>query len=804
MLSDRDQEKSISTVSEEQNASVDMNQAQNDNIDKSLEAMNSNQSGPNGDSQGGNTVANESEEHKSHSEELSTRKASSIGVSGEVISELSDSQKLNTVDNITPQINKETHEASHTNGSEQTNTAEGTGALELHNDKTENVNRILNKTNVNDDGESSEKRVEDIKGERENLIGSENGSDPLTAKENEESNTFLTNLAAEEYSEIKAGEFPDKVVETDNKSQENTQESAKENEQIENTQGDDFYDDPPRETERSKTSDSEGKKRIEETIQIKETVSANAFYQQTPSDVPDGNTEGIVNLNTSLDQGEQKQEIVENPKQYESDHSDVKRDSLSIDKGDENKQEGTRSEDIEKKFQKSSQSETESETSSPRSCSKQDDTLADVDPLETITESPQKQETKTEGMESEVIKSEVEKSVDDNARADDMSKRRTNDDTDNEADDLKSEEIDQSKESNNNEEQTLKDTASTTETKADDIDDEKDVQVVDNSTPRTNTDHSKTEDNDVVKDDEVEKKNVSGETDTVNITGDEKDKKLDEDDKSDENKMPGDDDTSDGETKPGEDHKSNEEKMPSEDDKTDEEKKSGEDDKSHEEQMREVEQPDIEKQPDEEVKESTPPREPTPEPEPVKITRNIDIDNAVEIIKSTEGGLKDLLTDMKELLTNYQDRINSKDLSDFTNDLDKFRGDFESLKDAFKYSEELFNYLNRNLKDMRMLGDNLNSLIQKKFRVEDLTLWMESPEERTEGWYSSRITRITRYLTSASNALLSNVKFSLRCNACTIELPQIEYTKCIMNYICVRFSVRNIQVLIFLYKSNIL
>lgn len=34
-----------------------------------------------------------------------------------------------------------------------------------------------------------------------------------------------------------------------------------------------------------------------------------------------------------------------------------------------------------------------------------------------------------------------------------------------------------------------------------------------------------------------------------------------------------------------------------------------------------------------------------------------------------------------------------------------------------------------------MLGDNLNSLIQKKFRMEDLTVWLESPEARMEGRY---------------------------------------------------------------------
>ncbi|XP_062566933.1 death domain-containing protein 1-like, partial [Saccostrea cucullata] len=295
---------------------------------------------------------------------------------------------------------------------------------------------------------------------------------------------------------------------------------------------------------------------------------------------------------------------------------------------------------------------------SASSSTKQDDTLADIDPLETIAESSPKQEIKTEGMESEVNKSEVEKSADDIALADDVPKRGATDDTDNEADDLKSEEIVQTKESKN------------------DTDDETNKEK-----EELNEDDSGGKD--------VEKDDGQNETET-----------------NEDNEKPSDHDRGENE---------NEEKV-YESEKLDpvveEEKKSNE----------------AEILPQEEE----PPREKTPEPEPIKITRNIDIDNAVTVIEDTEGSLKDLLNDMKELLTNYQDRVNSQSLSDFTNDLDKFRGDFESLKDAFKYSEELFHYLNKTLKDLRMLGDNMNSLIQKKFRMEDLTVWLESPEERLE------------------------------------------------------------------------
>lgn len=70
---------------------------------------------------------------------------------------------------------------------------------------------------------------------------------------------------------------------------------------------------------------------------------------------------------------------------------------------------------------------------------------------------------------------------------------------------------------------------------------------------------------------------------------------------------------------------------------------------------------------------------------------------------------------MKEFLINYEDKLNLEMLFDFIKDLDKFRGDFVLLKDVFYYSEEFFYYFNKNLKEIRMLGDNLNLLIQKKF-----------------------------------------------------------------------------------------
>lgn len=105
MSSEQDQEKPLSTDTKEPNTTVDMNQIQNDNIDKSLKAINSYQSGSNGDSQGGKTLTNESEDQKSHSEELSTGKRSSIEVSGQELSESPDSQKLNAEEIIAPQSN---------------------------------------------------------------------------------------------------------------------------------------------------------------------------------------------------------------------------------------------------------------------------------------------------------------------------------------------------------------------------------------------------------------------------------------------------------------------------------------------------------------------------------------------------------------------------------------------------------------------------------------------------------------------------------------------------------------------------
>lgn len=81
-------------------------------------------------------------------------------------------------------------------------------------------------------------------------------------------------------------------------------------------------------------------------------------------------------------------------------------------------------------------------------------------------------------------------------------------------------------------------------------------------------------------------------------------------------------------------------------------------------------------------------------------------------------------------------------LFDFIKDLDKFRGDFVLLKDVFYYSEEFFYYFNKNLKEIRMLGDNLNLLIQKKFWMEDLIVWFEFLEVRMEGWYKFYIVKI--------------------------------------------------------------
>jgi hypothetical protein len=42
-------------------------------------------------------------------------------------------------------------------------------------------------------------------------------------------------------------------------------------------------------------------------------------------------------------------------------------------------------------------------------------------------------------------------------------------------------------------------------------------------------------------------------------------------------------------------------------------------------------------------------------------------------------------------------------------------------------------FLNKCLKDLRTSGDELNNLIAKRFREEDLTTWMDSHDKFEEG-----------------------------------------------------------------------
>lgn len=123
-----------------------------------------------------------------------------------------------------------------------------------------------------------------------------------------------------------------------------------------------------------------------------------------------------------------------------------------------------------------------------------------------------------------------------------------------------------------------------------------------------------------------------------------------------------------------------------------------------------------------------------------QIRRNIKIDNAVETVTELEVKVRDLMVNMKDLMSEYTNRLNSQPLSDFVMDLDKFKGDFVSLRDAYKEYESLFVFLNKSLKDLRTSGDEVNNLIAKRFREEDLTTWMESQEQFEEGkFYFSRV-----------------------------------------------------------------
>lgn len=718
MSSEQDQEKPLSTDTKEPNTTVDMNQIQNDNIDKSLKAINSYQSGSNGDSQGGKTLTNESEDQKSHSEELSTGKRSSIEVSGQDLSESPDSQKLNAEENIVPQSNNNGLENGDNSTFKEDISEKDGSPRELSNGGSKGDEKLLNETE--DSVDSANKReVESEIGDKVNTEKSQTNVDEHDKSvEKEESNTFITNLPADEYADNTTEEFgnKDKALDNDEREPQGQPENSEQNNtQTENiTQQDDFYDESPQKFVPSENSETKDKELIHESnTGGKEGGGDRAEYlttgQQNPTDVTDGNTEDVLKTNTVSDPREQKEGVQEEAcvsdreqEKSEKDKEETKISEREQEKSDKsslksvNKEEANLSEEPKAETKEetkqaskvSSESYAEGDQSSSSSSTKQDDTLADVDPLETLAETPVKADK--EGIESEMTKSEVERSADDNARADDVSKRVINDDTDNEADDLKSEEVTQTKESNNNMEEI--------------------VQRESSETQNEPKDDSKQTDND----DDGSPKEVS---DSTNINKNTEQGEINEDEAV--------------QRKDGDDKEENEEKDAEKEDKTP-------DDVEEPVTNENAEQPvthESPKEPEENhvVREPTP--EPEPEPEPVKVFRNIDIDNAVTTIQDTEGPLKNLLSDMKELLTNYQDKLNSEMLSDFTKDLDKFRGDFASLKDAFHYSEELFHYFNKNLKEIRMLGDNLNSLIQKKFRMEDLTVWLESPEARMEGRY---------------------------------------------------------------------
>ena len=116
-----------------------------------------------------------------------------------------------------------------------------------------------------------------------------------------------------------------------------------------------------------------------------------------------------------------------------------------------------------------------------------------------------------------------------------------------------------------------------------------------------------------------------------------------------------------------------------------------------------------------------------------QIRRNIKIDHAVDTVSELEVKIQDLMENMKDLMSEYSMRLNCQPLSDFVLDLDKFKGDFISLRDAYKKYESLFVFLNKCLKDLRTSGDELNNLIAKRFREEDLTTWMDSHDKFEEG-----------------------------------------------------------------------
>ncbi|XP_067675669.1 uncharacterized protein [Haliotis asinina] len=140
---------------------------------------------------------------------------------------------------------------------------------------------------------------------------------------------------------------------------------------------------------------------------------------------------------------------------------------------------------------------------------------------------------------------------------------------------------------------------------------------------------------------------------------------------------------------------------------------------------------------------------------PVRQRREInkdsqDLQNAASAIHVMQDNIQGLLCRAKTILGTYHTELSEKPLKDFVLEKEDFHDNFVSIGKIYSECEHVTSSINKQLKELRQTTNEMCRLINRKFREEDLSSWVDS-----EGDEAEREFRLREERTAQEKAVLA-------------------------------------------------
>ncbi|XP_071113807.1 uncharacterized protein [Haliotis cracherodii] len=111
---------------------------------------------------------------------------------------------------------------------------------------------------------------------------------------------------------------------------------------------------------------------------------------------------------------------------------------------------------------------------------------------------------------------------------------------------------------------------------------------------------------------------------------------------------------------------------------------------------------------------------------------SLDLQNAASAIHDMQDNIQGLLCRAKTILGTYHTELSAKPLKDFVLEKEDFHDNFVAIGNIYSECEHVTSSINKQLKELRQTTNEMCRLINRKFREEDLSSWVDVAGDEDE------------------------------------------------------------------------